>query len=89
MLTGVSLFAGIGGFDLAMQRQGVKVVASVEIDKKCNEVLSKHFPNAKQFTDDWTLGVADSTRYRQIGNAVAVPVVEWIIQNIVDVAEVS
>jgi len=51
MLTGVSLFAGIGGFDLAMQRQGVKVVASVEIDKKCNEVLSKHFPNAKQFTD--------------------------------------
>jgi DNA (cytosine-5)-methyltransferase 1 len=51
MLTGVSLFAGIGGFDLAMQRQGVKVVASVEIDKKCNEVLARHFPNAKQFTD--------------------------------------
>ena len=51
MLTGVSLFAGVGGFDLAMQRQGVKVVASVEIDKKCNEVLAQHFPNAKQFTD--------------------------------------
>jgi DNA (cytosine-5)-methyltransferase 1 len=51
VLTGVSLFAGVGGFDLAMQRQGVKVVASVEIDKKCNEVLAKHFPNAKQFTD--------------------------------------
>jgi DNA (cytosine-5)-methyltransferase 1 len=51
MLTCVSLFAGVGGFDLAMQRQGVKVVASVEIDKKCNEVLAKHFPNAKQFTD--------------------------------------
>ena len=34
-----------------MQRQGVKVVASVEIDKKCNEVLAKHFPNAKQFND--------------------------------------
>jgi DNA (cytosine-5)-methyltransferase 1 len=34
-----------------MQRQGVKVVASVEIDKKCNEVLAQHFPNAKQFTD--------------------------------------
>jgi DNA (cytosine-5)-methyltransferase 1 len=50
-LTGVSLFAGIGGFDLAMQRQGVKVVASVEIDKKCNQVLAQHFPEAKQFTD--------------------------------------
>jgi DNA (cytosine-5)-methyltransferase 1 len=34
-----------------MQRNGVKVVATVEIDKKCNEVLAKHFPTAKQFTD--------------------------------------
>jgi DNA (cytosine-5)-methyltransferase 1 len=51
VLTGVSLFAGVGGFDLAMQRNGVKVVATVEIDKKCNEVLAKHFPTAKQFTD--------------------------------------
>jgi DNA (cytosine-5)-methyltransferase 1 len=55
MLTGVSLFAGVGGFDLAMQRQGVKVVASVEIDKKCNEVLAKHFPEATQFTDVTTV----------------------------------
>lgn len=51
MRTGVSLFAGVGGFDLAMQRNGVKVVASVEIDKACNQVLAKHFPEAKQFTD--------------------------------------
>ena len=55
MLTGVSLFAGVGGFDLAMQRQGVKVVASVEIDKKCNEVLAQHFPDATQFTDVTTV----------------------------------
>ena len=51
MLTGVSLFAGVGGFDLAMQRQGVRVVASVEIDKNCNKVLAQHFPNTKQFND--------------------------------------
>jgi DNA (cytosine-5)-methyltransferase 1 len=50
-MTGVSLFAGIGGFDLAMQRQGVRVVASVEIDKNCNKVLAQHFPNTKQFND--------------------------------------
>ena len=31
--TAVSLFAGVGGFDLALERAGVKVVASVEIDK--------------------------------------------------------
>ena len=51
MLTGVSLFAGVGGFDLAMTRNGIKVVATVEIDKKCNEVLARHFPESKQFTD--------------------------------------
>jgi DNA (cytosine-5)-methyltransferase 1 len=50
-MTGVSLFAGIGGFDLAMQRQGVRVVASVEIDKNCNKILAQHFPNTKQFND--------------------------------------
>jgi len=55
VLTGVSLFAGVGGFDLAMERNGVKVVATVEIDKKCNEVLAKHFPTAKQFTDVQTV----------------------------------
>ena len=38
-----------------MQRQGVKVVASVEIDKKCNEVLARHFPDATQFTDVTTV----------------------------------
>ena len=51
MRTGVSLFAGVGGFDLAMERNGVKVVASVEIDKACNQVLAKHFPNAKIVAD--------------------------------------
>jgi DNA (cytosine-5)-methyltransferase 1 len=50
-LTGVSLFAGVGGFDLAMERNGVDVVASVEIDKQCQQVLAKHFPKAKQFSD--------------------------------------
>jgi len=40
------------------------------------------------FPDDWTAGQSDSARYKQMGNAVAVPVVEWLIQNIVDVAEV-
>jgi len=41
------------------------------------------------FPDNWTAGQSDSARYKQMGNAVAVPVVEWLIQNIVDIAEVS
>jgi DNA (cytosine-5)-methyltransferase 1 len=50
-MTAVSLFAGVGGFDLALERNGIKVVASVEIDKKASEVLAKHFPNSKLFGD--------------------------------------
>lgn len=36
------------------------------------------------FPDNWTEGQSDSTRYKQMGNAVAVPVVDWIIAGIVD-----
>jgi DNA (cytosine-5)-methyltransferase 1 len=36
------------------------------------------------FPDGWTDGQADSARYRQMGNAVAVPVVEWIGRRITE-----
>ena len=51
MKTAVSLFAGVGGFDLALERSGVKVVASVEIDKKASAMLAKHFPDSQLFGD--------------------------------------
>jgi len=35
------------------------------------------------FPDGWTDGQADSNRYKQMGNAVAVPVVSWIIERMV------
>lgn len=50
-LTAVSLFAGVGGFDLALERNGVKVVAAVEIDKNARTVIAKRFPNTKIFND--------------------------------------
>lgn len=35
------------------------------------------------FPDGWTEGQSDSARYKQMGNAVAVPVVDWIIGRLV------
>lgn len=35
------------------------------------------------FPDGWTEGQPDSARYKQMGNAVAVPVVDWIIGRLV------
>jgi DNA (cytosine-5)-methyltransferase 1 len=39
------------------------------------------------FPDNWTEEQADSSRYKQMGNAVAVPVVEWIIKRLVVFAD--
>lgn len=50
-LTAVSLFAGIGGFDLALQRAGVKVAAAVEIDPAARKVLARRFPDTVLFED--------------------------------------
>jgi DNA (cytosine-5)-methyltransferase 1 len=51
VITGVSLFAGVGGFDLAMQRVGIDVVASVEIDRHAQRVLQRHFPMMSLHSD--------------------------------------
>jgi len=51
MTTAVSLFAGVGGFDLALERAGVKVVASVEWDKNAQNILKRRFPNSTIFGD--------------------------------------
>ena len=46
-----SLFSGIGGFDLAAQWAGIENIFQVEKDDWCRRVLSKNFPNSKQYTD--------------------------------------
>jgi DNA (cytosine-5)-methyltransferase 1 len=50
-LTAVSLFAGIGGFDLALHQAGITVTAAVEIDPACRAVLARHFPQTILFPD--------------------------------------
>ena len=48
----LSLFAGIGGFDLGLERTGgFETVAFCEIDPFCQEVLAKHWPNVPCFSD--------------------------------------
>jgi DNA (cytosine-5)-methyltransferase 1 len=37
------------------------------------------------FPDGWTTGQSDSVRYKQLGNAVAVPVITWIGKRIMEV----
>jgi DNA (cytosine-5)-methyltransferase 1 len=46
-----SLFAGIGGFDLAAERVGWEVKWQVEIDPFCRRVLEKHWPDVRRYQD--------------------------------------
>ena len=50
-LTVGSLFAGIGGFDLAAERAGLEVRWQVEIDPYCTKVLEKHWPHVRRYRD--------------------------------------
>ena len=46
-----SLFAGIGGFDLGLERAGMTCAWQVENDAYCNKVLEKHWPKVGRWDD--------------------------------------
>ena len=57
MLNCLSVFSGIGGFDLAAGWVGVKTEQFIEIDPFCQKVLNKNFPNVKIHDDVTTFTI--------------------------------
>ena len=55
-LTFGSLFSGIGGIDLGLERAGMRCAWQVEIDAYCKKVLAKHWPDVARYGDIRTVG---------------------------------
>lgn len=55
----LSLFSGIGGFDLAAEWAGMQTVAFCECDKFCQKVLAKHWPNVRIYDDVKTINTSE------------------------------
>lgn len=55
-LTVGSLFSGIGGIDLGLERAGFQIAWQVEKDEYAQKVLAKHWPNTPRFRDVYDCG---------------------------------
>lgn len=56
-LTVLSLFSGIGGFDLGFQAAGLTTIQFCEIDPYCRDILGRHWPGVPIHGDIKTLKV--------------------------------
>ena len=51
-----SLFSGIGGMDLGLERAGMVCRWQVEINTFCQMILTKHWPDVPKYADIRTVG---------------------------------
>lgn len=63
----VSLFAGVGGFDLGFEQAGMECVGQVEIDKHARGVLDRHWPDVPKH-DDVTTAIGWADERGLVGN---------------------
>ena len=68
----LSLFSGVGGFDMGLENAGMETVFQCEWDKHANSILHKHWPDVPKWDDVSTL-----TGKHILAHAPVVDVVAW------------
>jgi DNA (cytosine-5)-methyltransferase 1 len=68
----LSLFSGVGGFDMGLENAGMETVFQCEWDKHANSILHRHWPDVPKWDDVSTLTGKDI-----LANAPVVDVVAW------------
>jgi DNA (cytosine-5)-methyltransferase 1 len=61
--TVLSLFSGVGGFDMGLERAGFETVYQCEIDKHARSVLDRHWPDVPKWGDITTLTADEILRH--------------------------
>jgi DNA (cytosine-5)-methyltransferase 1 len=68
----LSLFSGVGGFDMGLENAGMETVFQCEWDKHANTILNKHWPDVPKWEDVSTL-----TGKHILSKAPVIDVVAW------------
>ena len=68
----LSLFSGVGGFDLGLERAGMETVFQCEWDKHATKILERHWPHVPRWDDVSTL----TGRYI-LDHAPVIDIVAW------------
>jgi site-specific DNA-cytosine methylase len=59
----LSLFSGVGGFDLGLENAGMKTIYQCEWDKHANSILERHWPMVPRWGDISTLTAKEILRH--------------------------
>jgi DNA (cytosine-5)-methyltransferase 1 len=68
----LSLFSGVGGFDMGLENAGMETVFQCEWDKHCRTILDRHWPTVPKWEDVSTL-----TGEHILAHAPVIDVVAW------------
>lgn len=77
------LASTLNGNDLTGESRAVELI--VQPDVIVRRLTPMECERLQGYPDGWTEGQADSHRYKQLGNSVAVPVFEWVARRLVAV----